>query len=606
MSWLPNERVNLYRFLEERKTIHISWRWRQWDQREIRLYVEKIYNKIYSAIQKDFRNTQWWNHALKSSIQKMKNFSPEQKKHLIDTISWNTKLPKHLKQIQDIYIWNKRKQNKIDWLKWKIQANKRKDTLLNKQESYLRWKLNTLQNQEKELRRIEKKIENFYNRLQRYAKRTEEFQKYDSRERTIIHKENIEFQKILWISDSNPKWVMSVENLEKYFDSYQKSNQYLILQKRAENFYTSQKWDHIKELQNYKTLYDENTKLLSQAKNVLGTQLFTKAEQALQSSREIFGEKIFQTETIGKSIESWRQKTENIVADVEKSVSDIMKYQYFWQEVISEVKKKVNDSISKQRVSLDSWTKIDFNIEKQIQSLEKLGIPRSFSRDILESWLWTPLLTNKEFNLLKRYEWFNKKWIDYNKMISSWIDRVEKITWNRLTKEEALIIFTYTDYFLYQKLNRFMRWDQSLLNTMTKENIKVTKNVISKLESALKKMPDLVPWKNWFIFRGDRIKYWEKNIWKQNELKGFTSVSNNKNDILLWGKFKNNTEISILWKKWKVKDISYFAIWVHFWDIISWISKTRNEWVILLNSKVILLEKIQWTDTYYIKVKQIE
>ena len=626
---LPNKAISFKKSLNEGKKVVLNTRWNAdliFAQNYINNTLDSTYKSIFSTLKKELLSSKKGFDIKKSKIHKdidsidtISSISQQEKKSIFDSIINNKMITQWIRKIQEIEVWNKRRINKLEGLKWKIQTNRRKDTLLNKQESYLKSKLNKLQNKKKELGRIEKKIEKFYHRLQRYAKRAEEFKKYDSRERKIINKENIEFQKILWISDSNPKWTMSVKSLEKYFDSYQKSNQYLLLQKRAENFYTSQKWDHIKELQNYKTLYDENNKLLSQAKNILGTEVVTKAEQALQSSREIFGEKIFQLEAIGKSVESGRQRTENIVASVEKSVTDIMKHQYLSQEVISEVKKKVNDIIQKQKPSLNEWIKINLDIEKQIQWLEKLWIPESFSRDILESELLTSL-GGKKLDLLKRYELFNKKWIDYNKMILKWVDKIEKNTSNRLTKEEALIIFTYSDYFLYEKLNRFMRWDRKLLKTMTEENIKATKNVILKLDLALKKMPNLKPWKDWLIFRWDKLKWWQWNIWDEIQLKSFTSVENNKENIFLWELYENNILINIKWiKPWSVKDISDLALFVHFAEKLNK-KTTINEWIIIPNSEIKIIwevkktQKLLWNkawwnslqDIYEVTVEQIK
>ena len=139
---------------------------------------------------------------------------------------------------------------------------------------------------------------------------------------------------------------------------------------------------------------------------------------------------------------------------------------------------------------------------------------------------------------------------------------------------------------------------------MTPENIEVTNRLIIKLEKALEKMPDLIPWDDWFILRWDKWKWWIWNIWDEIELKSFTSVSNNKKDIFLWENFDNDAMISIIWKQWRVKDISSLAIAVNFWDVLKKIEKTTNEWVVLPKSRVRILDKFEFDNINYIDVEQ--
>jgi hypothetical protein len=173
-----------------------------------------------------------------------------------------------------------------------------------------------------------------------------------------------------------------------------------------------------------------------------------------------------------------------------------------------------------------------------------------------------------------------------------------------LTKEEALLIFSYTDYFLYWKLNAVMRWDKKLLASLSPENIQATQRVIWKLEQALEKMPNLKPWEDWFILRWDKWKYWNWKIWDEVELNSFTSVSNNKRDIFLWEWHSNDTQISILWKEWRIKDISSLAIAVNFWDKLKAVWKTTNEWVILPNSRVVITDRFKLDNINYVNAKQ--
>lgn len=269
--------------------------------------------------------------------------------------------------------------------------------------------------------------------------------------------------------------------------------------------------------------------------------------------------------------------------------------------VIWQVNNRVNEIVPKQEADIDDIVRRKVNIEEQIRWLEQLWIPESLSKDMIESWLLTPLPNVEKFDLLKRFEFFNKKWIDINKMVDEAVKQVPN-----LTREEALLIFSYTDYFLYWKLNAFMRWDKELLASLTPENIQATQRIILKLEQALEKMPNLKPWEDWFILRWDKWKYWDWKIWDEIDLRSFTSVSNNKEDIFLWGNSRNDTQISIIWREWRVKDISPLAIAVNFWDVLNSIEKTTNEWVILPNSRVIITDRFRLDDVNYIDVKQIK
>ena len=164
-----------------------------------------------------------------------------------------------------------------------------------------------------------------------------------------------------------------------------------------------------------------------------------------------------------------------------------------------------------------------------------------------------------------------------------------------------------------------MRWDKNVLKNMTKENIEATNRIVLDLEQALEKMPNLEPWKDWFILRWDKWDWWKEEVWKEIDLEAFTSVANNKKDAFIWEDFNNNIEISIIWKEWRIKDVSELAIAVNFWVTkeelknitdFTWklkkLPKTTNEWIILPNSKVIVLENFQWKDIYYTKVEQIK
>jgi hypothetical protein len=147
-----------------------------------------------------------------------------------------------------------------------------------------------------------------------------------------------------------------------------------------------------------------------------------------------------------------------------------------------------------------------------------------------------------------------------------------------LTREEALLIFSYTDNTIFERLNSFMRWNKEILKSLTTQNIEVTKRLVWKLEKALEKMPNM-EWE--LVYRWDSWKWWKLNIWEEIDLKAFTSVANNMQDTFL--SENKNILVIIQWKEWRVKDISQLAMFVNFGDKL-WKTATRNEWVILPNS----------------------
>jgi hypothetical protein len=279
-----------------------------------------------------------------------------------------------------------------------------------------------------------------------------------------------------------------------------------------------------------------------------------------------------------KTVKFWMKQASKFRRKVENTVSNPDTKKIIW-----DVNTKVNEIVPKKELDFENLAKKNIDIKRQIDWLKELGIPESFSRDMLESWILSPLPHLEKFDLLKRYDFFDKKWINYEKMILNSIEIVKEKTWNTLTKKDALLIFSYTDYFLYWKLNSFMRWDKKLIDSMTKQNIEATKRITIDLEKALEKMPDLKPWKDWFILRWDEIKYWKWDIWDSVLLKSLSSVSDNKKDSFIWKNGKD-TAIYIIWKKWRIKNISSLAIAVNFWDKLKVIEKTNNEWVILTNS----------------------
>ncbi len=249
------------------------------------------------------------------------------------------------------------------------------------------------------------------------------------------------------------------------------------------------------------------------------------------------------------------------------------------KKIIWEVNDQVNEILPKQEIDIDVLVKRRVDIERQVKWLENLWIPESFSKDMLGSWL----MKEKFFwwDLLKRFEALNNKWIDINWKIDEVIKNIPS-----LTREEALLIFSYTDKTIFEKLNGFMRGDKNIIDNMTKENIETSIKLISNLEDALEKMPDL----KWdLILRWDDWRWWLTE-WSDIPLKAFTSVSNNKSDIFLWELYWNNILVEIIWKQWRVKDISSLAMFVQFAKKL-WRTTTINEWVILPNSVVQFVSK---------------
>lgn len=298
-----------------------------------------------------------------------------------------------------------------------------------------------------------------------------------------------------------------------------------------------------------------------------------------------------------KEVTKLRPHKENIVTSPEVK----------W--AVKDTSKKVEEIVPKQEVKTAETSK-RIDQERQIKWLEQLWLPESFSRDMLESWLM-----NEKFlwgDLLRRFEDLHKKWIDYNKMIDKAIEHTPS-----LTRKEALLIFSYTDEVIYRKLNAFMRWDKEVLASLTPQNIEATRRIIQQMEHALEKMPNLKPWEDWFILRWDKSKYWNWKIWDEIELDSFTSVSNNRQDIFLWEPFNNDAQVSIIWKEWRIKDISKLSIAVNFWvskeelktltdfsGKLKKLPRTNNEWVILPNSRAVITDKFKLDDINYINAKQ--
>lgn len=261
----------------------------------------------------------------------------------------------------------------------------------------------------------------------------------------------------------------------------------------------------------------------------------------------------------------------------------------------NQILQKYIDELEAKKTELNK----SIDVERQVKWLEKLWLPESFTRDLLESWL-----LRKEFfwwDLLRRFEALEKKWIDFNKMIDDIIKEIPT-----LSKEEALLIFSYTDNTFYRRLNDFLRWNKEVLDTLTHHNIEVSKKLALKLEQALEKMPNM-EWE--LVYRWDDWEWWKWKVWKEIDLIAFTSVANNSNDTFL--SEQKNILVIIQWKEWRVKDISKLAMFVNFAEQL-WKTPTKSEWVILPNSVLEITWKnkvrIVWNDFDIdkIKLKQVK
>lgn len=304
-----------------------------------------------------------------------------------------------------------------------------------------------------------------------------------------------------------------------------------------------------------------------------------------------------------KWVKLWMKQIAKLRSNPERIVSSPEIKQVIWETTW-----KVDEIIPKKELDIQETVKRTIDIERQIKWLEELWIPESYSRDLLESGL-----LNEKFlwwDLLRRFQALEKKQIDYNARIDEVMKEIPE-----LTREEALSIFSYTDEIIYRDLNNYMRW---ILNKdLSPDNIKAINNLIEKLESWLEKMPDLEPWEYWYILRWDKWAGWKKEVGEEIDLESFTSVANNKKDAFIWDEFDNDIVISIIWKQWRIKDISSLSIAVNYWVTkleketltdftgkLQKLPKTTNEWVILPNSKVVVLERAQLEDIYYTRVEQ--
>lgn len=274
------------------------------------------------------------------------------------------------------------------------------------------------------------------------------------------------------------------------------------------------------------------------------------------------------------------------------------------EEQLKELKKLKNKEFLDNRLDLKDFDNLSVD-----EKLKSLWIPKEFYDLINESWLWW-----KWFDVIKRYralqyrdELLWKEYIDFNSMIDKVISKTPS-----LDRTEAMLIFAFTDKFMFQNINSLLRWDKKIT--------KVQEKLLNKLDEWIVKMPDL-EWKHiirWdshysWISKNEIIRDWNilNNVkikelindwgtiwlikWDNISLDAYTFVSNNKNDIFIWKDFsKNDTLIIIKWTEWVVKDISSLSMHKNFWERLLE-RNTDFEWIIK-----------RWTDLEFIDSRIIK
>ncbi len=260
------------------------------------------------------------------------------------------------------------------------------------------------------------------------------------------------------------------------------------------------------------------------------------------------------------------------------------------EEQLKELQKLKDKEVLDNRLNLKDFDNLSVD-----EKLKNLWIPKEFYYLINESWLWW-----KWFDVIKRYralqyrdELLWKQHINFSSMIDKAIEKIPN-----LDRTEAMLIFAFTDKFMFWNINWVLRWTEKLTIAQ--------KKLLKKLDEWLEKMPDL-EWKH--IIRWDshhswvsenEVKIWDKvatNVeiselikqWKIKWLKKwdnilldwYTFVSDNIDDIFIWKHFADNdTLVIIKWDNWWIKDISSLSLYKNFWDYFPWNWSTEIEWVI--------------------------
>lgn len=255
-----------------------------------------------------------------------------------------------------------------------------------------------------------------------------------------------------------------------------------------------------------------------------------------------------------------------------------------FKEFMETLDKSLNNVAEKLGWNAEYVTKIKHTIES-LFLWTKQWLPENYINAVKES-----EFVADNINLLKRYKFREKKWIDYNKLITDYVKNNEH--W--ITVEEAHAIYWYTNWIFIDKLNHALR------SAKTPEELQAIKDkpLVRYLISWLSKMP---PAEN-KQFRWDDFAYDNFNIWDEKVLNWFTSSADRKEDSF-WADYAH-----LIIDDAKARDISSLAFFVHHADRI-WRPKTSQESVIEPWAKIRIEEKKAPSNEHprwFMKTKQIE
>lgn len=256
-------------------------------------------------------------------------------------------------------------------------------------------------------------------------------------------------------------------------------------------------------------------------------------------------------------------KLKDFMNILNKSLDLIAKKMWWNSEYISKIRYAIESLFLKKK----QWVPLDY-----IDAVE--------NSDYLADWV----------NLLRRYKYWESKWIDYNKLITDYVKNNKY--W--VTLEEAHTIYWYTNWIFVNKLNDALR------KAKTPEELKLIKEkpLVKYLISWLSKMPYA---KN-KQFRWDDFVYQNYNKWDEKILEWFTSSADKKKDSF-WDQYSH-----LIIDDAKARDISSLAFFVHHADRI-WKIKTTQESVIEPWAKIRVLDKKSPSKEHpkwFIEMEQIE
>ncbi|PIE84957.1 hypothetical protein CSA08_04520 [Candidatus Gracilibacteria bacterium] len=260
------------------------------------------------------------------------------------------------------------------------------------------------------------------------------------------------------------------------------------------------------------------------------------------------------------------------------------------EEQLKELQKLKDKEVLDNRLNLKDFDNLSVD-----EKLKNLGIPKEFYYLINESGLG-----GKGFDVIKRYralqyrdELLGKQHINFSSMIDKAIEKIPN-----LDRTEAMLIFAFTDKFMFGNINGVLRGTEKLTIAQ--------KKLLKKLDEGLEKMPDL---EGKHIIRGDSHHSWVSEnevkigdkvatnveiseLIKQGKIKGlkkgdnilldgYTFVSDNIDDIFIGKHFADNdTLVIIKGDNGGIKDISSLSLYKNFGDYFPGNGSTEIEGVI--------------------------